>query len=194
MKEYNLIGEYQLEDVTICDSLLEMFYEADKKNLTHKGRSGPLAHVNEETKKSTDFWLNEAQKLGPPEKYRWDKYHEEFSKFFEDYMEKCQFNNAGGAFVMRILPQIQWYKPGEGYYKWHIDGAQLSTCDRAVVFMTYLNDVNDGGGTMFYHQDYVVKPKKGKPVFFPAAYTHLQKGEISETEHKYILTGWLWWK
>lgn len=194
MKEFNHIGEYQLEDTSICDSLLDMFNTAHERNLTHKGKSGPLAHVNEDTKKSTDFWLNYADKLGSPEQYKWNLYHKEFVQFFEDYMERCYFDDTGGSFIMRTLPQIQWYKPGEGYYKWHIDGSGMSTCDRAVVFMTYLNDVTDGGGTMFYHQNYIVKPKKGKTVFFPAAYTHVHKGEISETEHKYILTGWLWWK
>ena len=98
-----------------------------------------------------------------------------------------------GTFNAKQLPQIQWYKPEEGYYEWHIDGAQRDTCDRAMVYMTYLNDIDDGGGTMFYHQDMTVKPKKGKTVIFPAAYTHLHKGEISNTQDKFILTGWLWW-
>ena len=190
----NFIEEYQLDDVSLCDSLLELFWEADAKKLTYSGKSGPGGRVQKEVKKSTDFWLQDADKLGPPEKYRWDKYHYELSKFIDDYLDKYRFHDYGGTFVSRHLPQIQWYKPGEGYYEWHVDGAQMAACDRAMVFMTYLNDLDDGGGTMFYHQDLTVKPKKGKTVIFPAAYTHLHKGEISETQDKFILTGWLWWK
>ena len=70
----------------------------------------------------------------------------------------------------------------------------MNSCDRAMVYMTYLNDVTEGGGTMFYHQNVTTKAVKGKTLIFPAAYTHLHKGEISQTQHKYILTGWIWWK
>ena len=37
MKEFNHIGEYQLKDTSICDSLLDMFNTAHERNLTHKG-------------------------------------------------------------------------------------------------------------------------------------------------------------
>lgn len=190
----NFIEEYYLNDTTLCDSLLNLFNDAHDKNLTTSGKSGPMANVQTEVKKSTDFWLKDADKLGPPQKYRWDKYHEELTCFIDQYLEKYKFLEYGGTFTSRMLPQIQWYKPGEGYYQWHIDGAQLDACDRAMVYMTYLNDINDGGGTMFYHQNYTVKPEKGKTIIFPASYTHLHKGEISQTENKFILTGWLWWK
>jgi hypothetical protein len=190
----NFIEKYQLSDLTICDSLLQLFWDAHDKKLTYPGKSGPGATTQPEVKKSTDFWLQDADKLGSPEKYRWDKYHNELSNFIDNYLEKYKFLEFGGTFISRHLPLIQWYKPGEGYYQWHIDGAQMSACDRAMVFMTYLNDVEDGGGTMFYHQNYTVKPKKGKTVIFPAGYTHLHKGEISQTEDKFILTGWIWWK
>jgi hypothetical protein len=188
------IEEYQLSDLTICDSLLRLFWDAHDKKLTYPGKSGPAGRSQPDVKKSTDFWLQDADKVGPPEKYRWDHYHNELNKFIDEYLEKYRFFEFGGTFISRHLPQIQWYKPEEGYYQWHIDGAQMSACDRAMVFMTYLNDIEDGGGTMFYHQDYTVKPKKGKTVIFPAGYTHLHKGEISKTEDKFILTGWIWWK
>ena len=92
---------------------------------------------------------------------------------------------------MRELPQIQWYKPKEGFYTWHIDAAH-DLCDRALVFMTYLNDVDDGG-TEFMHQNVITQAVKGKTVLFPAGLTHLHRGRISQTQDKYIITGWLWW-
>lgn len=191
-KMTTFVEEYQLEDTTLCDALLDMFWKADEKGLTYRGKSGP-GKVQEKVKKSTDFWIKDAEMLGPPEMFRWHEYQLELNKFIAEYMEKYLFNEYGGTFNAKQLPQIQWYKPGEGYYEWHIDGAQSVACERAMVYMTYLNDVDDGGGTMFYHQDLTVKPKKGKTVIFPAAYTHLHKGEISETQDKFILTGWLWW-
>ena len=193
----SFIEEYQLSDNTICDSLLKMYEDASAKGLAYRGKSGN-GRVQEEVKKSMDFWLQDADKLASPaqinELYRWFDYREQLNDFIDLYLDKFKFNEFGGTFTSRMFPQIQHYKPGEGYYEWHIDGAQLTGCERAMVYMTYLNDVTEGGGTMFYHQDYTVKPVKGKTVIFPAAYTHVHKGEISQTQHKYIITGWLWWQ
>ena len=188
------IDEFQLTDLTLCDSIIKMFDDAHDRGLTFAGQSGAMGQARPEIKASTDFWLNDCDKLGPPEKYRWPEYQAELNGFIDLYLDKYKFFEYGGMFTSRHLPQIQWYKPGEGYHKWHIDGAQMTSCDRAMVYMTYLNDVTEGGGTMFYHQNVTTKAVKGKTLIFPAAYTHLHKGEISETQHKYILTGWIWWK
>ena len=188
------IDEFQLSDLTLCDSILKMFDDAHDRGLTFAGQSGAMGQARPEIKASTDFWLNDCDKLGPPEKYRWPEYQAELNGFIDIYLDKYKFFEYGGMFTSRHLPQIQWYKPGEGYHKWHIDGAQMNSCDRAMVYMTYLNDVTEGGGTMFYHQNVTTKAVKGKTLIFPAAYTHLHKGEISKTQHKYILTGWIWWK
>jgi hypothetical protein len=188
------IDEFQLSDLTLCDSLLKMFDDAHDRGLTFAGQSGAMGQARPEIKASTDFWLNDCDKLGPPEKYRWPEYQAELNGFIDIYLDKYKFFEYGGMFTSRHLPQIQHYKPGEGYHKWHIDGAQMNSCDRAMVYMTYLNDVTEGGGTMFYHQKVTTKAVKGKTLIFPAAYTHLHKGEISKTQHKYILTGWIWWK
>ena len=188
------IDEFQLTDLSLCDEIIKMFDDAHDRGLTFAGQSGAMGQARPEIKASTDFWLNDCDKLGPPEKYRWPEFQAELNGFIDQYLEKYRFFEYGGMFTSRHLPQIQWYKPGEGYHKWHIDGAQMNSCDRAMVYMTYLNDVTEGGGTMFYHQKVTTKAVKGKTLIFPAGYTHLHKGEISKTQHKYIITGWIWWK
>ena len=189
----NFIEEYCLSDISLCDDMIRLFIDGNKKGLTAEGKFGSESIADTRIKKSTDFWLKHADKVGKPQDYRWEEYHKELNGFIDQYFKTYKFDVYGGKFVMRHLPQIQYYKPGEGYYSWHIDASQLSACDRAMVFITYLNDVTDGGGTMFYHQEYTTKAEKGKTIIFPAGYTHLHKGEISETQEKYILTGWLWW-
>jgi hypothetical protein len=57
--------------------------------------------------------------------------------------------------------------------------------------MTYLNDVEDGGGTEFLNQKLVVHAKKGKTLIWPADWTHTHRGVVSPTQEKYIITGWL---
>jgi hypothetical protein len=57
--------------------------------------------------------------------------------------------------------------------------------------MTYLNDLTDGGETEFHYQQVKVKPEKGLTLIWPADWTHTHRGIPSETQEKYIVTGWL---
>ena len=61
---------------------------------------------------------------------------------------------------------------------------------RCLVYMTYLNDVNNGG-TDFKFQNLTTPAKKGLTVIWPSDWTHLHKGQVSQTDTKYIITGWL---
>ncbi len=186
----NFIDEYQLSDVRLCDEFLSLFKRANSLGLTMPGVTAK--GLNRKVKESTDFFLGDADKIGAPIRL-WESYNNELWKFVQDYISKYRFMEFGGTFELQHLPIIQWYKPGEGFHQWHIDAAQKKTCDRAMVYMTYLNDV-DNGGTMFYHQNITTKARKGKTLIFPAGYTHLHKGEVSMTQDKYILTGWIWWE
>jgi len=85
---------------------------------------------------------------------------------------------------------VQYWKPGNFYGEYHFE--QTCTSDsiyRNLVFMTYLNDVNEGGETDFLYQGIQIKPKKGLTIVWPAFWTHTHKG--CKTEHdKYVITGW----
>ena len=85
---------------------------------------------------------------------------------------------------------IQYYKPGGGFYKWHSEKSSPEKDDISLVFMTYLNDVPKGG-TEFLYQKVELEAKKGLSVIWPAEFTHVHKGVISMTHEKYIATGWL---
>jgi hypothetical protein len=61
---------------------------------------------------------------------------------------------------------------------------------RHLVFMTYLNDVTDAGGTEFLYQGITVQPRKGLTLIWPADWTHHHRGVVSPTQEKYIITGW----
>ena len=186
------IREYRLSDASVCDSLLELFKKAVDARLVLEGLAGKNATLDQRVKKSTDFSLEQAGRLGSPDDFKQAAYREELSGFLNDYLSEIKILEHGGRFRMRHAPQIQWYKPGEGFYAWHIDSA-YAECDRALAYITYLNDVTDGGGTEFYHQRHIATPRKGNTVIFPAALTHVHRGVISPTQHKYILTGWLHW-
>ena len=61
---------------------------------------------------------------------------------------------------------------------------------RHLVWMTYLNDVEEGGETEFYYQKLKVKPRKGLTLIWPVDWTHTHRGIVAPKEEKMILTGW----
>ena len=85
---------------------------------------------------------------------------------------------------------MQRYLPGEGYSDYHCERAGLATYNRMGVWMIYLNDVYDRGWTEFYYQQHFEKAEAGKLCIWPTDFTHLHRGIISQTETKYVLTGW----
>ena len=88
--------------------------------------------------------------------------------------------------------KVQHYTPGKWYNQWHCErsGGDETGLYRHLVYMTYLNDVKDGGGTEFYHQKISTKAEKGLTLIWPADWTHTHRGVPSLTEEKYITTGW----
>jgi hypothetical protein len=58
-----------------------------------------------------------------------------------------------------------------------------------LVFMVYLNDLDDGG-TEFMYQNHTEKAETGKLLIWPTDWTHYHRGQISNTKTKYIITGW----
>ena len=85
---------------------------------------------------------------------------------------------------------LQRYYPKQGYYPLHCENDNMSSNKRVLVWMFYLNTVNDDGGTYFSNYDLKVDAVEGRLVIWPAYWTHCHKGIVSNTETKYIATGW----
>ena len=93
-----------------------------------------------------------------------------------------------------INVQKYWKSLG-GYYYWH---SEIYPCDpaaetlhRVLLFMFYLNDVERGGETEFLYQERKLKPTSGTMVIAPAGFTHTHRGNVPESQDKYILTSWI---
>ncbi|MBT8141426.1 MAG: 2OG-Fe(II) oxygenase [Gammaproteobacteria bacterium] len=96
---------------------------------------------------------------------------------------------------------LQKYNKGSGgYHHWHSEhyphphDESNASLHRTLLWMYYLNDVEKGGGTSFYYQNQTISPKTGTLVIAPAGFTHTHKGEIPESNDKYILTSWVMYK
>lgn len=90
--------------------------------------------------------------------------------------------------------QIQRYVKNIGFFKWHHD-CSFEMIDnkvfyRALTFIWYLNDVEEGGETEFLFGK--LKPKAGTLLLFPSNTLALHKGHTPISNDKYIITGWLY--
>ncbi len=83
----------------------------------------------------------------------------------------------------------QKYDPGQGYYQSHTENTGHYIF-RMMVWMIYLNTVSDEGGTWFEEYGKKTDAVEGRIVIWPAYWTHFHKGIVSQSETKYIATGW----
>ena len=189
----NLIYEYQY-DPDHCDLFVELFQEAKERGLTMPGLCGQHnsdSKVETSVKKSTDLYFSLLDKSDiDPVKYRVKDFSEYIFGVIDHYLKDTGLNNIVGEVEFKEPLQLHHYAPGEGFYALHGDSATYKTSTRVLVFILYLNDVEDGG-TFFPWQDYKSKSKKGNMIVFPASYTHPHRGVVSYDEDKYILTGWV---
>ena len=90
----------------------------------------------------------------------------------------------------------QFYARGTGgYHHWHSEiyprDASCETLHRVLLFMFYINTVEEGGETEFFYQKRKIAPLKGRMVIAPAGFTHTHKGHVPRSGDKLILTSWV---
>jgi hypothetical protein len=175
----NFIKAWYLTDTSICDWLIDYHKNSSDK---YPGVSSYKNH-NIKIKDSTDVALDEQGFL-----HYFNVLKDPLKAYVQDY-PACSKDTPFGV---TENVQIQHYLPNGGFHAWHSE--RTSSKDpinkRHLVFMTYLNDVTDGGETQFYHQDIKIKPEKGLTVIWPVDWTYLHRGIPSPTQEKYIVTGW----
>ena len=175
------IYETMLDDVSLCDALIDYH----NNNLEYKSSGEVGKGVDKKIKASTDVFIH-----GGNQNPMIHMYMQEVMNIVTKYVEKYNLTNMVDL-ALKETWNIQHYKPNEGFFGWHCERTFYASHQRALVFMTYLNDVTDGGETEFYWQKVKTKPIKGKTVIWPTDFTHLHRGIPSPTQHKYIATGWM---
>ncbi|WP_313318354.1 2OG-Fe(II) oxygenase [Stenotrophomonas sp.] len=75
-------------------------------------------------------------------------------------------------------------------FQTHFDSIN-DVCDRYLVFLWYLNDVETGGRTWFPGLNTGVAPRCGRLLMFPPYWMYAHQGEASPEQDKYILSTYL---
>lgn len=180
------IGSWIIDRPSLCDELIVYFekhVERQKQGLTSWG-------VDLSIKDRADISIapNEVRLPGnePIEAYI-DSLH----KCYTDYLEQWPFlKNMGVNFEVGTF-NIGRYRKGQHFQQVHCERGSLATLHRVLAWMTYLNDVEDGGETYFSHYDVAIKPRKGLTLIWPAEWTHAHKGNLLRENLKYMITGWM---
>lgn len=186
-KEYKtdkstFIGGWYIPD-NICDKLVDTFYKNKSKCI--EGTLGDYK-LEPNLKKSTELIISSNE-------------YNIFAKDYLPYLNNClelykkkyPFSNDVAYYSLYEDIKIQHYKPGEGFFKWHTENEGYGNSKlRHLVFMTYLNTVEDAG-TEFYHQELKTPCVKGLTLIWPSAWTHYHRGVINREKDKFIITGWI---
>ncbi len=181
----NFIGSWIIEP-SLCDEIIA-HYENNKQK---QSQGSTLGGINLEIKDRQDIVLTPKEvKL---------KENKIYKIYFDSLFECYQDYNLQWPILAEMVSHLDIgrfnigkYIPGQHFQKIHCERSGLRSLHRLLAFMTYLNDVEEGGSTYFNHYDLEIKPKKGLTLLWPAEWTHSHKGNVLKSGTKYIITGWL---
>jgi hypothetical protein len=171
----DFIGYYNIS-TSLCKSLVEDFKVREGIHKTAAMSRG-YSYISSNDAKSTLIGT----------------YEDEIYKVINLYIQQFAYaKETMYNFQISTPYNVQHYKPGSYYSVWHCEnnGDPLYR-NRHLAFMTYLNTVEDGGGTEFLYQKRKIHATQGVTLVWPAHFTHIHRGIPSMTEDKYIITGWL---
>lgn len=88
--------------------------------------------------------------------------------------------------------RVKSYNP-EKYERFdlHVDVGDYKSAKRFLAFFFYLNDVEEGGETVFPTLNISIKPKTGRLLIFPPLWMFPHSGMIPISNNKYILGSYL---
>ena len=149
----NFIGAWNIENNELCKSIISFFQ--NNSNLHFQGVRAGGKNLN--SKKRTDISIR--PDYLKEEKFSLLKeYINELHKCYLDYLEQWPFLKRMAS-KMDIGPfNIGEYLPGGHFGNEHSERTSINTLHRLFAFMTYLNDVEDGGETKFSHYNISIKP------------------------------------
>lgn len=170
-------GSFILEtsiDKTICDQMVEVFETNLSKTEYDASREYHRLY-------STDLPLE----LG-------DQVICSLMRCLQQYYDKWPWCERESVPIQPTHFNVQKYDVNTAYKGWHAEeyGPKPNEDQRKLVWMTYLNDVYNGGQTEFLYQSKSFVPRKGLTLIWPAGWTHPHKGNPATSQQKYIATGW----
>ena len=181
LHDRDFITLYAALDEPLCRAVIERFDRDEGKRPGRTGTPGQAA-LAEQTKRSWDL------EIAPDGPWRdlFQRIHPRIQACIAHYLSRSPILQS---FDLQATGyKIQMYPRGEGHFKWHADSVGGASGDRVVAMVLYLNDVERGGETEFFHQGLKIAPKAGQLVLFPAGWNYMHCGHVPESGDKYVIT------
>ena len=140
----NIVNDIIGWNTIIWGQSLKFFDEntnLQKKGITDLG-------VNEKIKKTTDIIISPTN-LKDPKYFLFNDYFKKLYECFVDYKKQYEFINTFLKKAHIGNFNIQKYSSGDHFSQLHSERTGISNLHRIFAWMTYLNDVEDGGTTDF---------------------------------------------
>jgi hypothetical protein len=173
-------------DKNTCEKIIQLFESDNEKS---RGKIGD-GFIDINYKKTFDLPVSHSDKWKELDEivfsYLSPQLSEYLIKLYEDAPPSISLFYSSHIFDNGY--QIQKYEKNSGFYKWHSDIKTYDNQTRFITFLFYLNDVIEGGETLFINGK--VNPKAGRLLLFPSTWTYMHKGSMPISDNKYILTGW----
>lgn len=176
----SFIGVYDIAPLDYCEAMIERLNHLIE---TGSGFFGQDGHGGTRNRLDVSRFFNTdspdlAQQTNNILDQALDQYREEFPAVGMCGMHSNQV-------------KVQRTPPKGGFHVWHAEQGPGESSTRSLVWMIYLNDTPEGEGTTEFLEFGVrLQPKAGRVVFFPAAWTHIHRGNPVYSHDKYIATGW----
>ena len=186
-KSPNFIGSWNIENDELCNEIIKFFEE--NKSMQRVGLTA--LGYDPKIKQTTDMTITPSNLKGQ----KFSLFHSYFNLLKDCFLDyRNQYPFLKHKFFNRTHIgnfNVQKYNSGDHFSQLHSERTSLDSLHRLFAWMTYLNNVDDGGTTNFEYYDIKVKPEIGKTLIWPAEWTHAHTGSILKSGTKYIITGWI---
>lgn len=180
----DLIHVYEnILDSNICNFLIDVFDQFPDKHERHDNDGKPnFTQFNLTKNRELSDEINQVHNhlIRKTIEYR-DKYYE--------FIDSRVFPQEHAFEEFRIK---KYNADGIDQFDTHVDVVDYGTARRYLSFLWYLNDVNEGGKTVF--NEIEIQPKQGTLMMFPPMWMYPHKGEPPISGSKYIISTYLHYK
>jgi hypothetical protein len=183
-KLYDLIKVYDdVLEPEICEKLIEKFEKlSDKHERIDNDRKPNFTQFNLTANIGGDEELDSLHKYLVKKTFAYKK---EYYSFID---ERC-FPKEHAFEQFRLK---KYENDGNDAFDCHVDVKEYSTARRYLAFLWYLNDVEEGGETVF--KELTIKPQVGKLLIFPPLWMYPHTGKPPISNKKYIMSTYLHYK
>ena len=175
--------------VELCKDFIEL-YEMNRNIQTY---GDTLSGRNKSVRNVKQIYINNVPQ--PARKQYTDFLYKQLAKYLQEYRKNI--SDIGCEISNKLHIEgfgLNKYEKNNGYYTQHNDFAidYKNKKHRVLTYLIYLNNVSEGGETVFFNDKYKIKPEVGKLIIFPASWCFPHKANIPISDDKYIITEWFW--